>query len=69
MLEPDPPPPPTKDEVDAEAARTYQKLAALRNMTPAQAGAWIDQNVTNLAEAKDVLRTLAIFACVVARRL
>lgn len=65
----DPPPPPTQDELDVTAARQYAKLQALRNMTPAEVGAWVDANVNNLADAKDVLKTLAIAVCVLARRL
>ena len=54
---------------DAAAAKADNKLAALANLTPAQARAWIAANVTNLADAKDVLGTLAAAVCVLARRL
>ena len=62
-------PPPTQDQQDAEAARQYAKLAALRGMTPAQVGNWVDGNVTNLATAQDAIKTLAIAVSVLARRL
>lgn len=63
------PKPPTQDQLDAEAAKQYAKLAALRGMTPAQVGAWIDANINNLADAKDAIKTLAIAVSVLARRL
>lgn len=69
ILDPDPPPPPTQDQLDTAAAQTYQKLVALRGMTPAQVQAWVDANVTDLASARDAIKTLAVFACVMARRL
>lgn len=62
-------PPPTQDQQDAEAAKQYAKLSALRGMTPAQVGAWVDANVTNLAQAQDAIKTLAIAVSVLARRL
>ena len=54
---------------DAIAARADAKLAALGNMTPAQARAWVQANVSNLADAKDVLGTLAAAVSVLSRRL
>lgn len=64
-----PPPPPTQDEIDAAAAKAHAKLTALRGMTPAQVGAWVDANVTNLAQAQDAIKTLAVGMSVLARRL
>lgn len=61
--------PPTQDQLDIEAAKTYAKLVALRNMTPQQVQTWVDGNVTNLAEAKDAIKTLAIAVSILARRL
>ena len=58
-----------KHEADATAAKADAKLTALGAMSPAQARAWIAANVTNLADAKDVLGTLAAAVCVLARRL
>lgn len=63
------PKPPTKDQIDADAAKQYAKLTALKNMTPAQVSAWVDANVTNLATAQDAIKTLAIAVSVLARRL
>jgi hypothetical protein len=68
-LDPDPPPPPTQDELDAAEARQYAKLQALRAMTPAQVDAWVDANVSDLASARDALKTLAIAVGILARRL
>lgn len=65
----DPAPPPTQDELDATAAKTYGKLAALKGMTPAQVQAWVDANVSTLADVKDALKTLAIAASILARRI
>lgn len=69
ILEPDPPPPPTQDELDAEAARQYQKLVALRAMTPTQVDAWVEANVTTLAQARDAIKTLAIAVSILSRRI
>jgi hypothetical protein len=65
----DPLPPPSQDELDAEAARQYAKLRALREMTPAQVADWVEANVTNLGQAKDAIKTLAVAVCVLARRI
>jgi hypothetical protein len=61
-------PPRSQDDIDAQAAREYPKLAALRTKTPAQIAAWVEANVTDFASAKDAIKTLAVFACVMARR-
>ena len=44
------------------------KLRALASMSPAEARAWVATNVTNLAEAKDLLGTMAAVLTVLARR-
>lgn len=62
-------PPPTQDEIDTTAAKAYAKLNALKNMTPAQVDAWVTANVTNLAQAQDAIKTLAIGVSILARRL
>jgi len=64
-----PDPGPSRDEIDAEAARTYAKLKALIGMTPAQVQTWVAANVTNLAQAQDAIATLAVAVSVLARRL
>jgi hypothetical protein len=69
---PDPPyqsPPPTLDELDAEAARQHAKLTTLRGLSPDQAQAWVDANVNTLEDAKDVLKTLVVAVSVLSRRL
>lgn len=45
---------------DREALKAYAKLAALKNMSPSQVSTWVDANVTNLAQAQDAIKTLAI---------
>lgn len=62
-------PAPTQYEIDAAAAISYTKLAALAAMTPAQVQAWVGANVTNLAQSQDVIATLAIAVAILARRL
>lgn len=59
----------TQEQLDAQAAKAHAKVAALRSMKPAEAAAWVDVNVTNLAEAKDLLKTIAVVLSVLARRL
>ena len=64
-----PDPGPSKDDIDAEAARAYAKLKALIAMSPAQVQTWVAANVTNLAQAQDAIATLAIAVGILARRL
>jgi hypothetical protein len=59
----------TQDERDAQAARQYPDLAAFRNMTPAQAQAWVETNVVDFPSAKRVLKALVVMACIEARRI
>lgn len=59
----------SQNELDAQAARAYPKLAALRSMTPAEIGAWVDANVTDFASAKDAIKTLAIAVSLLSRRI
>ena len=58
-----------KYETDAAAANAYGKLTALKNMTPAEARQWIDDNVNTLADVKDAIGTLATAVILNARRL
>jgi hypothetical protein len=58
-----------KIEADAAAAKGDAKLSALADMSPAQVRAWVVANVANLADAKDVLATLAVAVSVLSRRL
>lgn len=50
-------------------AKSYPKLQALASMTPTQVKSWVDTNITNFAEAKDAIKTLAIAVSILARRL
>lgn len=54
---------------DSQTARQYAKLQALAAMTPAQVLAWVQQHVTDLPTAQDVIATLAVAVSVLARRL
>lgn len=65
----DPPSPPTQDQMDAAAALQYQKLLALRSMTPTQVQAWVAANVKDMAQAQDAITTLAIAVSILARRI
>jgi len=65
----DPDPAPTQDELDIIAAKNYEKLNALKNMTPTEIQAWVTANVNTLAQAKDAIQTLAIAVSILARRL
>lgn len=65
----DPDPLPTQEERDVETVRAYPKLHALATLTPAQVSAWVDANINTLADAKDALKTLAMAAGILARRI
>jgi hypothetical protein len=65
----DPPPPPTKDELDTASARADSQVQALATMSPAEAAAWIDANVTDLPSARAALRRMAKILCILARRI
>jgi hypothetical protein len=58
-----------KDADDHASAKTYAKLTALKNMSPAEIQTWVTANVNTLAQAKDAIMTLAIGLSVLARRL
>ena len=62
-------PPLTLDQQNDLDAKNYAKLKALMNMTPAQVQAWVQANVTNLAQAQDAIATLAIAISRLARRI
>jgi hypothetical protein len=59
----------TQLRADTQAAKADAKLVALAAMTPAQVRAWVAANVTNLADAKDALATLAVCVSILARKL
>jgi len=59
----------TQDQVDANAATADSAVKALKQLTPAQAAAFISNNVTSLATAIPVLQTMAKILCILARRL
>jgi acyl-CoA reductase-like NAD-dependent aldehyde dehydrogenase len=58
-----------QDRADAIAAKADAKLQAIASMTPVQVRAWVAANVTNLADAKDALATMAVCVSVLARKL
>lgn len=72
-------PAPTQSEIDAEVEQQERELirkqltadnlvAQLKNRTPAQAEAWIDNNVNNLSDAKAVLKIMAKVLAFLARK-
>lgn len=63
------PPQPTKDELDAKESKEYAKLISLKGMSPSEVQAWVDSNINTLADVKDALKTLAIAASILARRI
>lgn len=56
------------DEAAADTIRHDNRLRSLLTATPAQIETWIDNNVTNLAQAKDALAILALGLSMLARR-
>ena len=58
-----------KANADAVAAKKDAKLTALADMTPAQVREWVNAQVKTLADAKDVLATLAVAVSVITKRL
>lgn len=58
-----------KEQADLTAAKTYAKLNALKNMTPAEIQTWVTNNVTTLNQVRDAIQTLAIAVSILARRL
>lgn len=58
-----------KDTADAASAKVDAKVNALAAMTAAQVRAWVAANVSNLADAKDVMATLAVAVSIIARKL
>lgn len=53
---------------DAVAARGDAKLLAIADMSPPQARAWVNDNVKSLADARDVLATLAVAVSILSRK-
>lgn len=66
-IEPDPPP--SQEQLDAIAAKADADVQALAAMTPAQASAYVQANVNNLADAKAFLKRCAVILSVLAKRL
>ena len=58
-----------KDVADAAIAKADAKVAAIGAMTPAQVKAWVTANVATLADAKDLITTLAVVISILARKL
>ena len=58
-----------KNAADEANAKADAKAAALGAMTPAQVRAWVASNVSNLADAKDLIATLAVAVSVLFRKL
>lgn len=58
-----------KIEADAVAAKADTKLVTLANMSPDEARAWANDSIKTLADAKDVIATLAVAVSVLAGRI
>lgn len=58
-----------QEEKDRRSAREDAMVQSFQNMTPAQAGAWIDANVNNIATVKVVLKAFAKMLVILARKL
>ena len=58
-----------QDAADAATAKADAKVAAIGAMTPAQVKAWVTANVATLADAKDLITTLAVVISILARKL
>lgn len=56
------------DDADRGIVRADAQVRALMAMTPAQIDAWMQTNVTNLAQARTVLTRLAQIVAVLLRR-
>lgn len=66
----DPLPAPSKEEADVAVAREHAMLKTIRGMTPEQAEAWVEANITGVPpQVKGLLRALTVFACVASRRM
>ena len=53
----------------AKESKEYAKLISLKGMSPSEVQAWVDSNINTLADVKDALKTLAIAASILARRI
>lgn len=53
---------------DAAAAKGDSKLQAMADLSPSQARAWVNDNVKTLADAKDVIATLAAAVSILSRK-
>lgn len=50
--------PPSKDEADLAAVKTQSNVTTLVNLSPSQADAYIDANVTDLASARAAIKLM-----------
>lgn len=58
---------PANIDADREFIKAYNKFTALVSMSPAQISTWVDNNVTNLAQAQEAIKTLAIICSYLGR--
>ena len=58
-----------KYAAESAEAKTDAKLSALARMSPSEVRAHVAANISNLADAKDVLATLAVAVSVLTRRI
>ena len=57
-----------KDVADSIASKNYTKLVTMSNMTPAEIQTWVTANVTNLTQAQDAIKTLAVGMSILIRK-
>jgi len=58
-----------QERKDRREVDNDQVLQVMKGMTPGEAGAWIDANVTDLASAKHVMKRLAMLAIYLLRNM
>jgi hypothetical protein len=58
-----------KYQTDLAAAKLDAKLNAIKNMSAAEIQTWMTSNVTTLAQARDVLTSMAKIIAILLRRL
>lgn len=62
-------PVPTKDDQDVQELKLNNVLNTLKGMSPSEVEEWIQANVNNLAQAKQVLVVLAGVVAILSRKL
>ena len=58
--EPDPLPAPTPEQIEHDQLKNMVKVQELLNLVPANVNAWAAANITNVAQARDVITTIIL---------